>query len=215
MKQPIADRDPRYPGTLADRFRDWRHERWQARVLHKVLTPPPPSDFGAFGPGSFIVPPARINSPDRIFLGRQVTIHEGTWLSVVQSHADIVPKLTFGDRVRVGRFCHIACVGSIEVGDDAMISDKVLICDAYHGYEDVTLRTQEQPMSRPRPVVIGAGACIAIGAMILPGVHIGEGAYVADWAVVSKSVPPHAIVGGNPAVIRDSLDLGPHEMSST
>ncbi|MEX2554282.1 MAG: acyltransferase [Actinomycetota bacterium] len=209
MTQTLTEPHHRYPGTLADRFRDWRAARWMDRTMRRALTPPLPVDFGAFGKGSFVVPPTRITRPDRIFIGRGVTIHEGTWLSVVQAHADIVPTMTIGDGVRIGRFSHFACVGRIEIGEGAMISDKVLVCDAYHGYEDVTLLAQQQPMSRPRPVVIEAGACVAIGAIILPGVRIGRNAYVADWAVVSKSVPPGAIVAGNPATVRETLELGP------
>jgi acetyltransferase-like isoleucine patch superfamily enzyme len=205
----------RYTGTLRERFGDWRHERRIHRSLKTDLTPPPPSAFGAFGERSVLVPPTRTDSPARIFIGNDVVIHEGSWLSVVQAHADIVPTLRFGDRSRVGRFCHFACVGEIDIGEDAMISDKVLICDAYHGYEDVTLLAQRQPMSRPRTVVIGARAVVAIGAIILPGVRIGEGAYVADWAVVSRSVPPGAYVAGNPAVPRAGIELGPAVPAAT
>src|SRR5690606_26766536 len=50
-----------------------------------------------------------------------------------------------------------------------------------------------------RRVQIDDYAWIATGAMILPGVHIGRGAVVGAGAVVSKSVPPGAIVVGNPA----------------
>lgn len=42
-------------------------------------------------------------------------------------------------------------------------------------------------------------AYIGSFAQIMPGVTIGEGALVAAGAVVTKSVPPHTVVGGNPA----------------
>ena len=38
-------------------------------------------------------------------------------------------------------------------------------------------------------------------AMIMPGVHLGEGAVIAAGSVVVKDVPPYAVVGGNPAKI--------------
>jgi acetyltransferase-like isoleucine patch superfamily enzyme len=54
------------------------------------------------------------------------------------------------------------------------------------------------------PVTIKRNAVIGIGATILPGVTVGEGAFVAAGAVVTKDVPPHTIVGGVPAkVIRE------------
>lgn len=48
-------------------------------------------------------------------------------------------------------------------------------------------------------VVIEDWAYIGANAHIMPGVTIGEGALVAAGSVVTKSVPPHAVVGGNPA----------------
>ena len=58
-----------------------------------------------------------------------------------------------------------------------------------------------------KPVSIGNDVYIGHGAMIMPGVVIGDGAIVAANAVVTKTVPPYAIVGGNPArLIRFRLD---------
>jgi virginiamycin A acetyltransferase len=51
------------------------------------------------------------------------------------------------------------------------------------------------------PVVIGADVWIGRGATIMSGVTIGHGAVVAAKAVVTKPVPPYAIVAGNPARI--------------
>ncbi len=48
-------------------------------------------------------------------------------------------------------------------------------------------------------VVIEDWAYIGYGAQIMPGVTIGEGALVAAGSVVTKSVAPHTVVGGNPA----------------
>jgi acetyltransferase-like isoleucine patch superfamily enzyme len=50
-----------------------------------------------------------------------------------------------------------------------------------------------------RPVIVGDDAWIGFGAIVLKGVTIGPGAIVAAGAVVTKDVPPRAIVAGNPA----------------
>lgn len=50
-------------------------------------------------------------------------------------------------------------------------------------------------------VVIGNDVWIGYGAMIIAGVKINDGAVIAAGAVVTKDVPPYAIVGGNPAKI--------------
>ncbi len=52
-----------------------------------------------------------------------------------------------------------------------------------------------------KPISIGNDVYIGHGAMVMPGVTIGDGAVVAAMAVVTKNVPPYAIVGGNPARI--------------
>ena len=58
----------------------------------------------------------------------------------------------------------------------------------------------------PKKVVIGKGAWLAAGSIILPGVKIGEGAIVAAGAVVSKDVPPLTLVAGNPARMVQKLE---------
>lgn len=49
--------------------------------------------------------------------------------------------------------------------------------------------------------IIGDGAWLGMRCMILPGINIGEGAIVASGAIVTKDVPPYAVVAGNPAKI--------------
>ncbi len=55
--------------------------------------------------------------------------------------------------------------------------------------------------------VIGNDVWIGYGATLMPGVQVGDGAIVASQAVVTKPVPPYAVVGGNPAqIIRYRFD---------
>ena len=49
--------------------------------------------------------------------------------------------------------------------------------------------------------VIGNDVWIGMEAVILPGVHIGDGAIIAAKSVVSRHVPPYAIVAGNPSTV--------------
>ena len=49
------------------------------------------------------------------------------------------------------------------------------------------------------PIVIEDYAWIGVNVTVLPGVKVGRGSVVAAGAVLAKSVPPYAVVGGNPA----------------
>jgi acetyltransferase-like isoleucine patch superfamily enzyme len=167
--------------------------------MARDTTPPPPEAYGAHGRNTWVVPPARVTCPDRIFLGDEVVILEHSWLSVVRAVDGVEPRLTIGDRTRIGRLAHIACVGEIEIGPDVLTAERIFIGDTYHGYEDAARPVLEQPMAAPEKVVIGAGAFLGIGAVVLMGVTVGEGAYVAAGAVVTADVEPRTLVVGNPA----------------
>ena len=58
------------------------------------------------------------------------------------------------------------------------------------------------------PVIIGKGAWVGARSIILPGVRIGEGSVVTAGSVVSRDVPSHTVVAGNPARPVSKLDKG-------
>lgn len=61
--------------------------------------------------------------------------------------------------------------------------------------------THREPASVVKPVIIGNDVWIGHGAFVKPGVHIGDGAIVGAHTVVTRDVPPYAIVVGNPGRI--------------
>ena len=95
--------------------------------------------------------------------------------------------------------CNVACVGEIVIEEEVLTAAMVFIGDTYHDYSDPDRPVLDQPMAYPKPVRIGRGAFLGIGSIVLQGVTIGEQAYVAAGAVVTSDVPPHTLVGGNPA----------------
>lgn len=64
--------------------------------------------------------------------------------------------------------------------------------------EDRVRKKYIEKSKKPLPI-IGNDVWIGFGATVLNGVTIGDGAIIAAGAVVTKDVPPYAIVGGNPA----------------
>ena len=101
--------------------------------------------------------------------------------------------LTIGDRTFFDGDTRIVCTTAVTIGSGVAMGwgCNILDCD-FHTVDGA-------PMNAP--VVIGDDVWIGINAMILKGVVIGNGAIVAAGAVVSKDVPAHALVAGNPAVV--------------
>jgi UDP-2-acetamido-3-amino-2,3-dideoxy-glucuronate N-acetyltransferase len=117
---------------------------------------------------------------------------------------------------RVGAECNVCdgvfIEGKAIVGDRVTIKCGVQIWDGVELEDEVfvgpnaTFTNDPMPRSRrwlaeyPRTIV-RQGASIGANATILPGLEIGRGAMIGAGAVVTRSVPPHAIVVGNPARI--------------
>lgn len=93
----------------------------------------------------------------------------------------------------INKFASLDGRGGLIIGSMVSISPYVKVVTSSHemnspDFEYVTA-----------PVTIHDYVWIGIGAIILPGVTIGKGAVVAAGSVVTKSVEPYAVVGGNPA----------------
>jgi acetyltransferase-like isoleucine patch superfamily enzyme len=82
------------------------------------------------------------------------------------------------------------------VGNRVAIAPRVIV--VLQSYPNFSRIKSIAPTKRGN-VVIKDDAWIGAGAIILPGIEIGEGAVVGAGAVVTKSVPPYTIVAGCPA----------------
>jgi UDP-2-acetamido-3-amino-2,3-dideoxy-glucuronate N-acetyltransferase len=108
---------------------------------------------------------------------------------------------------------HTYIEGGVVIGDRVTVKSGVFLWDGLRIEDDVfigpqaTFTNDRLPRSR-QPFTLGrttirAGASIGAGAVILPGLTIGERAMVGAGAVVTKDVAPDTVVVGNPArVIR-------------
>ena len=130
---------------------------------------------------------------------------------------EIVPRCRFEnpENIRVGNWVFINHgaafhgVGGIEIGDNISFSPNVQIHTSNHRYAGAEAIPYDH-VSYLKPVRVGSHAWIGANALICPGVTIGEGAIVAMGSVVTRDVPPCAVVGGNPARVikqRDRADF--------
>ena len=116
-------------------------------------------------------------------------------------------RLTVANDVYIGKFCTIECDGNI--GRFSMIANNVGLIGRYdHDIRSVGMPIRKAPwIGSPDykgqglglQLIVGEDVWIGFGAVVLTGVTIGRGAVVAAGSVVTRDVPPYAIVAGNPA----------------
>ena len=111
------------------------------------------------------------------------------------------------DNLIIGKFCQIAA------GVEFLMNDANHQMNAVSTFPFYTLEgwKMESPASSDMPfkgdTVIGNDVWIGQNAVILPGVHIGDGAIIGAYSVVGTDVDPYTIVVGNPAkVLRKRFD---------
>lgn len=111
---------------------------------------------------------------------------------------------------KIGRYCSIAggCMVPGPRHYIEAVTTSPVTTDFHFGiFENIRRKHHLQdpkwlpPKKELSPPIIENDVWIGINASIMPGVTIGTGAVVAACAVVTKDVPPYAIVGGNPAKI--------------
>ena len=114
-----------------------------------------------------------------------------------------------GDKLKIGKFCSIAC-GAKFMFTSGNHSQKSLSTYTFPIFFDewgLDAENIRDAWDNKGDIVIGNDVWIGYEAVIMSGVKIGDGAIIGTRAVVTKDVPPYAIVGGVPAkLIRKRFD---------
>ncbi len=103
------------------------------------------------------------------------------------------------DRLIIGRFCQIAAGVEFVMNDANHQMNAVTTFPFYtlEGWEMDAPAAEDMPFKGD--TVVGCDVWIGQNAVILPGVHIGDGAIIGASSVVGSDVEPYTIVAGNPA----------------
>lgn len=134
------------------------------------------------------------------------------------AHNSTAPKNYFNqDLVSVGNFsygvlevCHFGNENKLRIGSFCSIAPNVVfLLKDEHPLDRIStfpfivkaLDIDTYEATSKGDIVVSDDVWIGYGATIMSGVHIGQGAVVAAGAVVTKDVPPYAIVGGVPAKV--------------
>lgn len=135
----------------------------------------------------------------RAKLGRHVIIRAGSEVGpnvTVGDYSYISGPRSYVEAAVIGKFCSIARQTTIGVSghDYTKVTTHPFVVDPFYGFVGASIPEQQKP-----PPVIGHDVWIGMNCVIHRGVKIGHGAVIASDAVVTKSVEPYSIVGGNPA----------------
>jgi len=105
-------------------------------------------------------------------------------------------NIELGNDVGIGAFVNIWGHGGITIGDRTLIASNCVITSLSHSYQQKDLR---HAPAISKKVIIGSDVWMGAGAIVMPGITIGNGAVVGAGSVVTRDVPENAIVVGNPA----------------
>ena len=154
-------------------------------------------DVDTVGQGVRAVGRPRIQNHGRITLHDGVLLRSATF--PVELYTGPGAEIVVGAGTVLNSGVSIASHGRVTVGARCHVAPLVFILDtAFHDVQD-----HGKP-AEARPVVLEDDVWVGIKASIMPGVRIGRGAVVGAHAVVTRDVPPYALVAGVPArFIRD------------
>lgn len=134
------------------------------------------------------------------------------WNLLVRTVASHLPPSPLKSRLygwsglRVGKRVHISPgvyvadgyrSGLVTLRDGCVLSPYVVLVPSSH--PNTSFLAEIWDVSRRAPIAVGRGCWVGAGAVLLPGVTVGEGAIIGANAVVTRDIPPYAIAAGVPA----------------
>ncbi|MBI4474329.1 MAG: acyltransferase [Acidobacteria bacterium] len=152
-----------------------------------------PRDFASIGANVVFEAGVMIFHPENIRLGCNVYIGHQTILKGYHKNL-----LEVGDNTWVGQQCFVHSAGGVMIGRNVGVGPGVKIISSYHEEQgrDIPILASRLAFA---PVTIEEDCDLGVGAIVLPGVHIGKGVQVGAGSVVNKDIPAYAVVAGVPA----------------
>lgn len=172
--------------------------KWPLRAVNSILKP------------SQELPPASIGP--RCLLGTGATVYRGAVLGanvLVADQASVRERVAVGDFTivgrgvviendcQVGRYCKLETEAYITAY--SLLEDRVFIAPQVTTTNDRFIGRTEERFHHFKGVTVRRGGRIGAGAVILPGLTVGEDALIAAGAVLTRDAPPRMILLGSPA----------------
>jgi acetyltransferase-like isoleucine patch superfamily enzyme len=172
----------------------------RSTAKREPLEPTAIGDGSIVSTGAIVFAGSRIGA--RVILGDQSCVRERVTVGddVVLGRGSLIENdTTIGDRTKIQAEAYVTAYSTLE--EDVFVAPCVVTTnDNFMGRTERRLALMKGPTIR-------RGARIGGGAILLPGVEIGEEAFVGAGAVVTRDVPARKLVVGSPArVLRDVPD---------
>jgi virginiamycin A acetyltransferase len=129
---------------------------------------------------------------DRFFPMEVVQVGKGTYGNITVQSLYVTPE----EKLIIGNYVSIAPDVTFFLG----VNHQIRTATTFPFYSKLIKRSSIDAISNG-PLVIEDEVWIGTGARIFSGIKIGKGAIIGAGSIVTKDVPPYAIVGGNPAKV--------------
>ncbi|MDF2431856.1 MAG: hypothetical protein JWP44_1487 [Mucilaginibacter sp.] len=146
-------------------------------------------------------------TPKCLTVGNNVTIRNNARIEGVFKYESerYFPEIVIGNDVKIQQNLHLTCALKITIGNNTAIAANVTITDIDHGYEDITMPPEKQPLT-VTAVIIGDDCKIYNNAVLLPGTILGKHVIVGANSVVKGQFPDFCLIAGTPAKIIKHYD---------
>ncbi|HNS02589.1 MAG TPA: sugar O-acetyltransferase [Anaerolineae bacterium] len=126
----------------------------------------------------------------------------GLWIEP-PFYCDYGSNISVGAGVYFNFDCVILDVASVTIGDDVLCGPKVQIYTATH---PMAWEERAAGLEFAKPIAVGSHVWIGGGAILCPGVTVGDRSVIGAGCVVTRDVPPDVFFAGNPGRVIRSLD---------
>jgi maltose O-acetyltransferase len=115
-------------------------------------------------------------------------------------------NIALGSKVFFNFNCVVLDVMRVEIGSNVLFGPSVQIYTATH---PISAAERRKGLEFAKPVSIGCDVWVGGGAIICPGVTIGDRSVIGAGSVVTRSIPPDVFAAGNPCRVIRPLDVPP------
>lgn len=136
-----------------------------------------------------------VQGAGRIEIGDDVAIHGKASFTFASRYSN-APTIRIGSHSHIGHNCQFVVGREITIGEYCQMAPDVVIFDASGHPSDPVAREagEPAPSDTVKPVVIERNVWIGRGAMIFPGVTVGENSVIGARAIVMSSIPANSLV---------------------